>query len=292
MNLDPGGRGNRALYTAAQRDVDEGDVALVERAADALRTASVDGGRVLLTTGFPVHPDMRPETDGPPGALVLARAVERLGGQPVVAVEPPLEVVVEQLSEVLEVDVDVEVVHPEAEEDELSDLFHRLSPDAVAAVEKPGCTQDGSYRSMSAEDVSSEVYPVDRLMEMASDVDVPTVAVGDGGNEVGMGGVHATVEEEIPRGPDISCVTPVDHLVVAGVSNWGAYGVAARLSLAADVDLLHTPSMERELIQRAVDAGCVDGKTGLAETSVDGLSRELHASMVELLGNLVEEAST
>ncbi|MGH7344033.1 MAG: glutamate cyclase domain-containing protein, partial [Candidatus Rokuibacteriota bacterium] len=45
-------------------------------AARALRGAK----RVLIVTGFTVEPDM-PETDGPPGAAVLGRALRRLGAR-------------------------------------------------------------------------------------------------------------------------------------------------------------------------------------------------------------------
>ena len=64
LALDPGGRGIGRFF------VPGGAAA----AAQALRGAH----RVLITTGFAVGPGL-PETDGPPGAAVLGRALGRVG---------------------------------------------------------------------------------------------------------------------------------------------------------------------------------------------------------------------
>src|SRR5207245_3727889 len=71
--------------------------------------------------------------------------------------------------------------------------------------------------------------------------------------------------------------------VVAGVSNWGGYGVVAALGRLTGVDLLHTPEIERRLIAACVAAGGCDGITRRREPTVDGLSAEAHAGIVDLL---------
>ena len=59
-----------------------------------------------------------------------------------------------------------------------------------------------------------------------------TIGIGDGGNEIGMGKLPAgLIAQHVPNGAQIACVTSCDHLVVAGVSNWGAYGLAAGVRL-------------------------------------------------------------
>ena len=52
-------------------------------------------------------------------------------------------------------------------------------------------------------------------------------AIGDGGNELGMGSALQAVRAAIPLGETIACVVPCDNLLVAGVSNWGAWGLIA-----------------------------------------------------------------
>lgn len=284
VNLDPGGRGNRHLYDAAF-----GGRPLVEAAAEILHGSAAAGDTVLLTTGFPVMPDAQPETDGPPGAVALAQAVDAVGGEPVVAVEPSLEETVKKLAEVLDCTLKVETVSPDADVDFVQDVFHQVEPEAVVAVEKPGRTQDGSYRNMSAMDVSRYVFSVDHLFEAAEDADVSTVAVGDGGNEVGMGGVREAVERHVAHGSSVAAVTSADRPVLAGVSNWGAYGVIAAMSLFEDRNLVHAGDTERLLIEECVSSGCVDGVTGEPTASVDGFGVELHASVVDLVREIVEE---
>jgi hypothetical protein len=76
----------------------------------------------------------------------------------------------------------------------------------------------------------------------------------------------------------------VDHLVVAGVSNWGAYGVVAQLGRLTGQPLLHTPTDERTMIDACVSAGAVDGLTRRREPTVDAHPADTHAAIVALLG--------
>src|SRR5207247_7378327 len=66
LALDPGGRGIGRFFQPGG----------ARRAADTLRRAR----RVLVTTGFVVNSGAA-ETDGPPGAAVLGRAVRAPGGE-------------------------------------------------------------------------------------------------------------------------------------------------------------------------------------------------------------------
>jgi hypothetical protein len=59
-----------------------------------------------------------------------------------------------------------------------------------------------------------------------------SLGIGDGGNEIGMGKIRwEIIRRNIPRGGLVACRVPVDHLIVCGVSNWGAYGLAAGVLL-------------------------------------------------------------
>jgi hypothetical protein len=111
-----------------------------------------------------------------------------------------------------------------------------------------------------------------------------TIGVGDGGNEIGMGRVRARLAREGALMARIASVVPVHHLVVAGVSNWGAYGIAAQLGRLTGQCLLHAPADERRLIDACVGAGAVDGLTRRREPTVDALDAGTHAAVVALLG--------
>src|SRR5262249_21382366 len=81
-----------------------------------------------------------------------------------------------------------------------------------------------------------------------------TVGIGDGGNEIGMGAARARIARIDPLRARIAAVVGVDHLVVAGVSNWGAYGVVAALGLLTANDLLHTAEVERRPARASLGA--------------------------------------
>ena len=85
----------------------------------------------------------------------------------------------------------------------------------------------------------------------------------------------------------------VDHLVVAGTSNWGAYGIVAELSRLAGRDLLHSSDEEQAMVVACVQAGAVDGVTRRAEPTVDRLPSGAHTGILELLrvAATVEEAA-
>ena len=292
ITADPGGRNTRELYDAAS----DGD-ALVAAAAASLLPAADAGAPVVIATGFPIPPAGTPETDGPLGAVVVADALAVLGAEPIIvaetAVVEPITAIADALGseppEIVSLEPSASTAEPPASGDTTVASARSLldrEPGAVVAVEKPGRTADGSYRSMTGTDISASVAGVDALVAAARDRGIPTVGVGDGGNEVGMGVVQSAVEAHIDHGETIAATTDVDDLVVAGVSNWGAYGVVAALSLQTGRDLLHTGDIERALLDAAVAAGCVDGVTGAATPSVDGIPAPVHADIVDLLGDV------
>src|SRR3989442_14516603 len=59
----------------------------------------------------------------------------------------------------------------------------------------------------------------------------------------------------------IASAVGVKYLVVAGVSNWGAYGIVAALSRLSGQMLLHGAAEERRLVEACVEAGARRGST-------------------------------
>ncbi len=84
-------------------------------------------------------------------------------------------------------------------------------------------------RNMRGEDISAFTTPLDELFLAGP---WQRIAIGDGGNEIGMGSVPASViGAHVAHGEKIACVTPATHLIVAGVSNWGAYALIGGLAV-------------------------------------------------------------
>lgn len=110
-----------------------------------------------------------------------------------------------------------------------------------------------------------------------------TIGIGDGGNEIGMGNVRARLVRRRSPLARVASVVRVDHLVAAGTSNWGAYGVVAALQRLTGLELLHDPAIESRVIDACVAAGAFDGVTRRREVTVDGLGPDVHAEIVHLL---------
>jgi D-glutamate cyclase len=150
----------------------------------------------------------------------------------------------------------------------------------------------GRCRNMRGDDVSTHLSPVHLLFEAPLQPPLRTIGIGDGGNEIGMGKVPwAVIQRNIPHGGLIACRVPTDHLIVCGVSNWGAYGLAAGVYYLRGVQpppALFLPEREQELLAVMVKQGpLVDGVRGRPEVSVDGLDFDDYIEPMRRLGALV-----
>lgn len=214
-------------------------------------------GPILLTTGFYVAG--HGESDGPAGTACLAQALVKLGFLPRIITDE----VCRSFFEPLELAVEY---WPMGSIPNIKDLA-RLSPVGILSIERCGRNDEGKYANMRGVDISENTAPLDEFFHLAAERGVFTLGVGDGGNEIGMGNVADAVRQKLSLNP---CVVKVDQLVLASVSNWGAYGLTACLSVLAGRDLLPSPGWLQENLQRWADMGCVDGVNRLAEPTVDG----------------------
>jgi D-glutamate cyclase len=164
---------------------------------------------------------------------------------------------------------------------------------AVIAVEKPGANATGVYHMVGGTAISADVSKGQVLFAEAQTRGVLTI--GDRGNELGMGPIAETARALLPFGRVRGCPcggggadeTPADLAVVATVSNWGAYGIAAYLAaLLERSDLIQSPAMEAKLFATARREGGVDGMTGRAALSADGIAMPVHQGVVRVLGEI------
>lgn len=93
---------------------------------------------------------------------------------------------------------------------------------------------------------------------------IPTIGIGNGGNEIGMGAIAEAVHKYVPHGEVLCAKLATDVLVPAGVSNWGCYAIQAALAILTEKpEIAHTSALEKHLIEAAASAGLVDGNTGM-----------------------------
>lgn len=234
----------------------------------AARLLLANLGKVLIATGFPIQQTF--ETDGPVGALALYSALETLGATPILACEPPLSAALAPTLRIHDLS--------QSADQPVESVMNQLAPDLIVAIERPGLSSDARYYNMRGNDITSNTHDFDRYIHAAR---CPTIAIGDGGNEIGMGKVLSG-----PHNLQIqTSVTTCDELLIADVSNWGAYGLIAMIGQLQGVDLLAAIS-PRKLLQRISDCGGIDGVTGDRTLTEDGMSYEEGEKVVEQLRSL------
>ncbi len=231
------------------------------------------GGTVLIGTGFPVAGTF--ETDGPVGAIAIYRMLQQLGVQPVLVCGDPLLSVLDGHFQVEAFPLGIDGQQRAAQ------LLTKYQPAAVLCIERPGQAADGRYYNMRHEDISAKVADLDALMRLAT---CPTVGIGDGGNEIGMGKIIDTI-----RALDIRpAVTSCSELIVADVSNWAAYGLAYHWSLQSGADLFGCCDA-LPCLQFLSSHGSVDGVTRQNTLTEDGLSPDIGAQLCHQIYQLYQQ---
>ncbi|MFO0803933.1 MAG: DUF4392 domain-containing protein [Gemmataceae bacterium] len=256
VQVDPGNRGLANLFHHFPHDF-----------ANACKSLTdTPDAACLIHTGFFIPSADPPafETDGPLGVAFLARACHSLG-------------------------IGTRILAEDAIHDAIGD-FTNASSEAVThfvAIERAGPAADGKHYTMRGRDTSPFLY------RNFSPDGIASIGIGDGGNEIGMGKLpHALVAENIPNGDLIHCRVPTDHLIVAGVSNWGAYALAAGIFVLRGVKPpsdLFDPDHERAILEAMVKAGpLVDGVTGKPTATVDGLTWDEYAKPLIRIREILE----
>jgi len=308
---DPGGRG-LASFRRADLPLDAGTL---RRAALELATHARS---VAIITGFPIvlADRVTAETDGPPGALYLAEVLQSLGIDVAIVVDPVAVPILQAGANCLGLDPGIVRSCPLASaasraecEEWLTDFMHPPSKPWThfIAIERPGPSHTvESFQSqardvpiplevfqtavpeddrdrchnMRGESLDLHVAPTHRLFELITELNLPitTIAIGDGGNELGMGRfLWEDMVAAIAAGPagKIACRVAADMALLAGTSNWGAYALALAVANLRGQKLTSPwlePAGQQRLLEVLVAAGAVDGRTRVAEPMVDGLT--------------------
>eukprot|EP00118_Oscarella_pearsei_P003672 m.15291 g.15291 ORF g.15291 m.15291 type:complete len:622 (+) comp26285_c0_seq1:25-1890(+) len=273
---------------------------------------------VAITTGFPCvkgyeAPD---ETDGPPGVLAIARALRKCGKAVSIVLDRKNQFLVNVMKAAMAKFITTEpaeavpvLVYPPVGEDgalkrtaEDFIQFHKF--DHLVSIERAGQNCNGHYLTMSGIDISHLLDPIDELFKAAPDVDVKTICIADGGNELGFGQLREAVAQFVDFGAEIACSVSSDFLIVCGVSNWGGYALAAALYLLRQCpvhvryllrgiceepipiggvlidDMVPSVELEESVLEFFTSAGLRDGVSPEQPMSVDGKGFESHAEKI------------
>lgn len=232
----------------------------------------LDRGNVLLTTGFYVKGFA--ETDGPPGTMMTAKALNKLGFHAVIVTDQYCQGFFEPEG------LDVEYMEIQAGEEACRKIMENYEPTALISIERCGINIQNDYANMRGISIAAETARTDLLFEIAKEKGIPTFGIGDGGNEIGMGNVKEIISDKLSLVP---CATEVDHLMIATVSNWGAYALVAYLQKLTGKQLFLPFSVMEDYLKRIVALGSVDGTTGEHTATVDGFSLEIEKEILDAL---------
>ena len=238
-------------------------------------------GNVIIVTGFYVVMAGKPETDGPSGAIAIGEALKALGRKVTYVSDEYTTPVLREFgngSDVIDFPIDGVV----SSKKQAKGILEQVKPSLLISIERCGRTRDDTYLNMRYVDISRHTARLDYLF----DSDVPSVGIGDGGNEIGMGNL-AEVIPQVDSLPDYPAVNQVDRLVIASVSNWGGYGLIAALSRISGQNLLPSVESETAMLHGMIESGVVDGTTGDAVPTVDNFSAEENGALLTRLHQAV-----
>lgn len=270
------------------------------------------GDPVVIATGLPTYPWFHGEQDGPVGAATLARAlVLGLAARPVILTEAAhvdmcraalrgAGLYARDIESALKLPTTGAVasfpLDPQEAAQEAEILLDRLRPKALIAIERPGANENGHYHGAKGFRLTDHCAKIDILFERAKQAGILTIAIGDGGNELGCGLIRDVVVAKVPYAARCQCpcagsVVPSfipDVLVMASISNWGAYGIEASLALLLErPEVMHSREVDRRVHELTAAAEANNDGPGLLDPGTDGVPAYLHGHLVELLSFMV-----
>ncbi len=305
------------LYGAAREKTGK---PLTMAATDLILDRVRPGDTVVIATGWVDQPIVAPdcgESDGPPGAVALARALRlAVKAAPVIVTDACLVEGVKTVARaagfhcvapqeighsvardklltiaVLPFPVDAGEAEPAAER-----LLDGLNPAACIAIERGGMNAAGVVHNMNGEDTGAGMAKIDYIFRAAARRGIATIGIGDGGNEIGMANIADAVRAQVPYGAKCQCpcgggiapATTVDVLVAAAISNWGGYALAALLGLRTGVPAAACDAVrEKKVLEATAAAGFHDPIGGGVYPGADGCGVHAHLAFVTLLRETV-----
>ncbi len=309
-NIDPRGYGVCKLLYKASREYT--GMPLCVNGATKLAEALSKNDLVYLMTGFVLLPSKKGETDGMVGAVLLARSlIKAFGIKPVIICPEENIVAAKNISESIGIgfcDSFEELMHTaesvyavaftkdKSKAADLADeLIKKGLPKAVISIECPGENEKGVYHNARGIDVTEYEAKQDVLFEKLKSMGVLNIAIGDLGNEIGMGTIGEYIRRKIPYAAECNCscgggiavCTKADNIITATASDWGCYSLSACLAyILENPDIMHDASLEEAALIAASKSNLVD-MSGEMIPAIDGFNLEMNRATVSLMKEAV-----
>ena len=238
-------------------------------------------GVIFIATGFYVAGHA--ETDGPPGALILCLILKKLGYIPVILTDKYCQNFFEKYDiKIIYMDIKME---NENKINFIEKAINEYNPVGMISIERCGLNTENKYANMRNIDISEHTAEIDLFFSNYYNK-IPTIGIGDGGNEIGMGNLEYIIKDNLNLLP---CKIKVDKLIISSVSNWGGYGLAAYLCLLTkNKEFFETvEETVKNYIKYIISLGSVDGVTHENKEKVDGNDIDIELNIIRSLLKII-----
>lgn len=230
--------------------------------ATNLIASVIEDGHIAITTGFLIPPNYIPETDGFVAALTFSRTFRGIFNSNffIITEQRAANFVPKSILD----DITLIPILGKGYTEDFLAILSENDIDVLIFVEKPGVNSKGRMLTFRGLDVTEAHLDAMALTHAAKELGIPTVGIGDRGNEVGMGVIAKELTEN-------ACIIKTDVLHVGATSNDALFSIETGICLVKKVNGYHSWNLEEYYLRNLVDSGFVDGVTGEKSYSVDSI---------------------
>lgn len=216
-------------------------------------------GTVFLLTGFYVPDAHIIENDGLSGSWLLFHTLKSLGRNVIIPTDSCSYPVFKQIfpaNTLVTYPDDYNGTYPDWAATTLECYF----ADTIIAIERPGPDSGGVFRNIKGVDISPFCAGIEHFWSSTAF----KIAIGDGGNELGMGKLADMLDDGRPV-----CSIGADITLLGSTSDFATWCLVATLEIITGRQFLPDFQDLRQFLQRLSDIGIVDGITGKPDISID-----------------------
>jgi hypothetical protein len=175
-------------------------------------------------------------------------------------------------------------------------IVQEWNPSVVVSSEDMGRNFKGVYHTAFGfglhSDPNMRAGRLDHILDAARAAKIPTISLGDNGNEMGLGTIEEAIRKyqpwgdkcRCPCGSGIATSVKADIAFPVTISNWGCYGIVACLAhLVGDGEVMHNGWVQKRILHACANVGCPDGATSYTTPTEDGTPYMTGVHIVELL---------
>jgi hypothetical protein len=180
------------IETLIQNDIGNRGIGKITLTGEVEGAAKVllESKNILIVTGFFIFQCGHPETDGPLGAVAIAKALKALGKNVQLMTDTRNQEVLQKCVNESGIKMDPVIVFPMENEQPFIDTLlnmdgrhHHQKIDCLVSIERLGAASDGNYYNMRGMNISEYTAKIDKLFltaQLYPELGIKTIGIGDG----------------------------------------------------------------------------------------------------------------